>query len=196
MARQFLIIDGYNLMHAAGIGRKRYGPGDLERCRNRLLNQLATRLSKAAASDTIVVFDAHEAEVREVTQQFLLPFRVRFSTDGRDADSEIELLLASHSSPKQVLIISSDHRLHKSARRRRASCVDSEEFWNQLETVATEPNKTKPAKPPTSGPKSRTSATGHGKPPTGSHDAEADYAQDFMKIDIDEIKRSVRKERK
>ena len=27
-----LVIDGYNLMHAAGLARATYGPGDLERC--------------------------------------------------------------------------------------------------------------------------------------------------------------------
>ena len=36
-----LLIDGYNLMHAAGFARVRYGPGDLERCRLRLLNLVA-----------------------------------------------------------------------------------------------------------------------------------------------------------
>ena len=33
MLRRYLIIDGYNLMHARGLARRTYGPGQLERCR-------------------------------------------------------------------------------------------------------------------------------------------------------------------
>ncbi len=35
-----LLIDGYNLLHAAGLGRARYGPGDLQRARQALLRKL------------------------------------------------------------------------------------------------------------------------------------------------------------
>ena len=47
MAAPFHIIDGYNLLHAAGLGRPTYGPGDLQRVRNRLLSHLRTHLAAA-----------------------------------------------------------------------------------------------------------------------------------------------------
>jgi len=58
MAQKFLIIDGYNLMHAAGMARERYGPGDLERCRERLLRFLHSRLTAEERKRTTIVFDA------------------------------------------------------------------------------------------------------------------------------------------
>ena len=61
MATPFHIIDGYNLLHAAGLGRPTYGPGDLERCRNRLLSFLRTHLRAAERARTTVVFDARDA---------------------------------------------------------------------------------------------------------------------------------------
>jgi predicted RNA-binding protein with PIN domain len=145
MARVYLIIDGYNLMHAAGLGRRRYGPGDLERGRLRLLTLLCHRLEISTASDTTVIFDAPDradvdgrAGVADTVNMQHGGLTVRYSSGGRDADAEIERLLSTHSSPSQVLVVSSDHRLHKAAGGRRAKCVDSEKFLDLLETGTTE----------------------------------------------------------
>ncbi len=138
--RVFLIIDGYNLMHAAGLARRRYGPGDLERCRRQLLLRLVQHLSPEAAGNCTVVFDAFDApsgastENRSADDSRFGKIQILFAAAGNDADSEIETLLNSHSAPRQVLVVSADHRLHKSARRRRARCVDSEDFWAELTT--------------------------------------------------------------
>ncbi len=53
-----LIIDGYNLMHAAGLALRSYGPGELEACRQRLLQLLSDRLPLTQRRRTRVVFDA------------------------------------------------------------------------------------------------------------------------------------------
>jgi len=196
MSRLFLIIDGYNLMHAAGLGRGSYGPGELERRRRRLVQQLASRLDGTAAADAIVIFDAVQSlHTEPSTEEVSAPVKVRFSRPGHDADSEIELLLDSHSSPRQVLVISSDHRLHKAARRRGAKCIDSEDFWDLLETGASVQNLQKKGpgrqkKPGTSKPPDDVS----GKKVSKSRPAETDYAEDFLKIDISEIKRAMRRE--
>ena len=182
MTRLFLIIDGYNLMHASGLGRSSYGPGDLERCRNRLLKQLENSLDESAAADTIVVFDGKSTSASEAAGNTPSRVNVRFSPTDSDADTEIESLLRTHSSPRQILVISSDHRLHKAARSRRAQCMDSEDFWQLLQTDSG-PSKV-------SGPDRRPD-----RPPTEIFDpANGDYTQDFLNIDISEIKRSMRKE--
>ncbi len=59
--RPYLMIDGYNLLHAAGLARRRYGPGQLERCRAQLLAWLAKHLTDGERERTTVVFDAAEA---------------------------------------------------------------------------------------------------------------------------------------
>lgn len=132
MARPFLIIDGYNLMHAAGMTGRRYGPGQFEKSRNRFLRFLATHLGASERRRTVVVFDAQSAELGQTRVAPFEEMEILFSS-GRDADDLIEEIIAAHSSPKQILLVSSDHRLQKAARRRRAKSVDSEEFVAELE---------------------------------------------------------------
>jgi uncharacterized protein len=131
MALPFLIIDGYNLMHAWGLARQRYGPGDLERLRERYLRQLANRLSEDQRRRTTVVFDAADVSTSDaLAQQVHELMRIVFAAD---ADSRIEKLIKGHSAPKQIRVVSSDKRLQKAARRRRGQFVASEQFTLELE---------------------------------------------------------------
>lgn len=133
MARLFLIIDGYNLMHAIGLSRQNYGPGDLEVHRNRLLRQLAVRLDPATIVRTTIVFDAFAANSDSNRFQNTHGLSVVYAPSGTDADSEIERRIASHPAPRQLVVVSSDQRLHRSARRRRAHAVNSTDFWTALD---------------------------------------------------------------
>ncbi|MCA9035491.1 MAG: NYN domain-containing protein [Planctomycetaceae bacterium] len=133
MRRVFLLIDGYNLMHAAGFARYRYGPGDLQRCRQRFLTELTSRLQQEALPDSLVIFDAFESPDDTDRTMVVNGLTVNFAEPGGDADSEIEEIIRTHSAPRQVLVVSSDHRLHKAARRRRCRCVDSAVFWRQID---------------------------------------------------------------
>ena len=137
MPQSYLIIDGYNLMHAAGMARHRYGPGDLERCRKRLLTFLCQHLSTAERVRTTVVFDAADAPPGLPRTATLEQMEILFAPRGGDADTTIEELLLQHSAPRQIRLVSSDHRLQKAARRRRAKFIDSELFVVQLENRAT-----------------------------------------------------------
>ena len=132
MAKPFLIIDGYNLMHAAGMTRRRYGPGDFQRCRHRFLAFLVRHLLPAERERVTVVFDAIEAPAGLARTSTLEGISVVFPQLGGDADTLIEALIAEHSAPRQIHLVSSDHRLQKAARRRRAQFVDSEQFIEQL----------------------------------------------------------------
>lgn len=132
MATPFLLIDGYNLLHAAGLARVRYAPGDLERARRRLLAMLAEKLTPAEKLRCTVVFDAHDAPFNDARESRVHDVAVLFAPQGGDADTQIEELLEKHPAAKQTLVISGDHRLHKAARRRGATPMDSEPFWEQL----------------------------------------------------------------
>lgn len=133
MAKEYLIIDGYNLMHAAGMARASYGPGDLGRCRDSLLEFLRSHLSPIQQQRTIVVFDAREPPPGGKRQFHLGRMLVLFAEAPGDADAEIEELIAGHSAPKQVKLISSDHRLQNAASRRKARFLDSEDWIDKLE---------------------------------------------------------------
>ncbi|MEX2285514.1 MAG: NYN domain-containing protein [Planctomycetaceae bacterium] len=133
MARPFFIIDGYNLLHAAGMARRTYGPGELEKSRNELLNFLAYRLSPGERERTSIVFDAGDAPYDTPQRTKLHEMSIVFAARGGDADSVIERLIELHSAPRQIRLVSSDHRLQKAARRRRATPLDSEVFFVHLQ---------------------------------------------------------------
>jgi uncharacterized protein len=133
MLRRYLIIDGYNLMHAAGFARRKYGPGQLERCRTQLLRHLARHLTGRDRERTTVVFDAADAPPDLPRRTTADGMSVCFASPGKDADDMIEELIAAHSAPRQIRLVSSDHRLQRSVRRRRGTFVDSEEFASELD---------------------------------------------------------------
>ena len=133
MRRPYLIIDGYNLLHAAGLARRRYGPRQLERCRAQLLAYLAKHLTDAERERATVVFDAAGAPPGLPRQLTAAGITVRFAATGKDADDTIEELIAAHSAPRQIWLVSSDHRLQRSAQKRRGTFSDSEDFVQDLE---------------------------------------------------------------
>ena len=141
----YLIIDGYNLMHAAGLGKRSYGPGGLEKCRNGLLNYLANHLTGRQRARTTIAFDAAEAPADLPRHSKQSSMETIFASAGSDADSLIEELIANHSAPRQIRLVSSDHRLQKAAKKRRAKFVDSELFMEELQQrgpVTDEPRST------------------------------------------------------
>ncbi|MGD9721802.1 MAG: NYN domain-containing protein [Pirellulales bacterium] len=145
-----LLIDGYNLLHASGILGRGVGPGGLERSRTALLNFLAESLEEVALPTTTVVFDAREAppglprtfKHRGITVRFAEP----------DADQVIEQLILADSAPRRLVVVSSDHRLHRAARRRRARVVDSDLWYaetlrNRIERARRDAPAAKPTGP-------------------------------------------------
>jgi len=132
VATPFLIIDGYNLMHAAGLARPSYGPGDLERCRHRLLRLLVTFLDDRERDRAKVVFDAWEAPEGLPRRMNFEGLQVRFADPGHDADSLIEELILAHSAPRQIIVVSGDRRLQRAAHRRKAKFIGSIAFLDEI----------------------------------------------------------------
>lgn len=127
------MIDGYNLMHTWGLARQRYGPGDLERLRERFLRELAGQLFQEDRQRTTVVFDAGEEAPTDVAvDRKFESMRILFAVRDTDADTRIEKLIAGHSAPRQIRVVSSDRRLQVAARRRRGQFVTSEDFIGEL----------------------------------------------------------------
>jgi len=132
-----LLIDGYNLLHHAGlrVGRlqKRTGSSPFEQARDRLLKRLKDSLTEAERALTTIVFDAQHAEHvdRRPTIQFSM--QVLFSAKGRQADDLIEEILCAHQQPRRVRIVSSDQRLRIAARAVGAASIDSDSFLVELD---------------------------------------------------------------
>ncbi len=127
-----LLIDGYNLLSAVGILGRGVGPGSLHRARLALLNFLAESLEPQEISRTTVVFDAADPPPglpRTVDHRGL---SVRFASQYEDADTLIEELIRADSAPRRLTVVSSDHRLQRAARRRRARAVDSHVWYGEI----------------------------------------------------------------
>jgi predicted RNA-binding protein with PIN domain len=128
-----LLIDGYNLLNAVGIIPRGVGPGTLERSRLALLNFLAESLDDAEVPRTTVVFDAGPDAPRGLPR--LIEHRgitVRYASQYEDADALIEELIRAESAPRRLTVVSSDHRVQRAARRRRARAVDSDAWYAEI----------------------------------------------------------------
>lgn len=136
MAAPFILIDGYNLMHAVGLFQRSFAAGEFEKRRNRFLQYLVEGFSAAERPRVTVVFDGTEGGNRQIAQHLHENMTVIFSAAGTHADDVLEDLIAAHSAPRQILLVSSDHRLQKAARKRRGRFVDSEVFAERLERRA------------------------------------------------------------
>lgn len=141
-----LLIDGYNLLHATGIMGRGVGPGGLQRSRLALLNFLAASLEPEELPHTTVVFDSREASgVPQVVEHRGLC--VRFATRLASADELIEELIRADSAPRRLVVVSSDHRIQRAARRRRAKAIDSDAWYAELVRARQEPSQASEAAP-------------------------------------------------
>lgn len=133
MSAGVFLIDGYNLLHAAGMAQSEYRPGDLLRCRTRLLRYLLDRLTAAEVRHATVVFDARDPPPDRPARIVVSGLKVLFANPGGDADALIVSLLERHTAPQRVTLVSSDRALQRAARSTRSKFVGSDEFLNDLD---------------------------------------------------------------
>jgi uncharacterized protein len=126
-----LLIDGYNLLHAAGIFPAS-GPPTLERARVALLDFLIERLPAKDVSRTTIVFDAAQAPPGLPHEVDHCGLAVRFARRGGSADDLLEELIAAEPDARNLLVVSSDHRVQRAARQRGAQFTDSEAWKAEL----------------------------------------------------------------
>lgn len=127
-----ILIDGYNLLNAAGIfarGRRGY---TLERARAALLESLAAVLPAEELPCVAIVFDAKEAPPGLAREAKFRGMQVLFAADHDEADDLIEEMIRAESSPRQLTVVSSDHRLQRAARRRKAAAIDSGKWYAEV----------------------------------------------------------------
>jgi predicted RNA-binding protein with PIN domain len=126
------VIDGYNLLHAMGILVGKVRPPGLQRARLRLQEFLVAAFGEQAGEVT-VVFDAARAPPKVPREQTYKGLTILLAVGQQEADDLIEGLIARHSAPKQLMVVSSDHRLQTAARRKGAQAIGSTEFLDFLD---------------------------------------------------------------
>lgn len=121
-----VIIDGYNLLHAA---RGYDEDGDLGRGQ---LCQLLGRWGRAAQQEVLVVFDGSAPPEPLGRQLHGVGIEVIYSGPGRSADDLVVERIDASSAPRRLVVVSSDRQVRRGARRRRCPQVHSADFFEQV----------------------------------------------------------------
>lgn len=138
------LIDGYNLMGALGLMAGKLAAHALHEGRQYLLNFLADSF-KDQSFTVLVIFDAAHPPRRIAAEQVHRGIQVRFAKGRPEADDLIEELIQTHPRPNEVTIVSSDHRLHRAARRRDERILTCEAFLDHLETICRKTSNAEPS---------------------------------------------------
>ena len=128
------IIDGYNLIFQCGLQTRSATDDMLRKARGRMIHEILAGVSRTVAAKITIVFDAAERPLlAKGNSETIRGMKIFYADQYEDADSMIEHLIAKHSVPRQLTVVSSDHRLHKAALRRKAIAIDSDLWFDQLE---------------------------------------------------------------
>ncbi len=123
-----LLIDAYNVLHATGVLPPEFADIDLAG----LVALLAQ--TRYAATPTTIVCDGVRPGVGHAgpSATMIGDVRVLYAGGGREADDEIERLLEVTSFASRLLVVSSDKRIQRAARRRRAGWTRSSTFLEEI----------------------------------------------------------------
>lgn len=123
-----LIVDVFNVLHQTGVL-----PPELAGME---LVDLAWALerSRYAGRAAVLVCDGVRPGVGHTgpSQTRIGEARVLYAGAGRDADTEIEKLIESSSFPGRLLVVSSDKRIGRAARRRKSPWMKSDRFLEEI----------------------------------------------------------------
>ena len=126
------LIDGYNLVHAMGLLRGKVGPAGLKKARLGLLGLLRAVYGEEAPSVT-VIFDAANAPPGIPDEENYQGIHVHFAVQQEQADDLIENLIDHDPAPRQLTVVSNDHRIQRAAQRRHCTVFGCAKYLEWLE---------------------------------------------------------------
>ena len=126
------LIDGYNLLHAIGAIRHGMGPAQLKSARLRL-GAMLKRMHATNDTDVTVVFDAAGAPRGAAEIEEYDGIRFHYAVHQSEADDLIEVLIRRDPVPRQLAVVSDDHRLQRAARRRGCRVLACSAYLDELE---------------------------------------------------------------
>jgi len=139
------LIDGYNLMHAAGLALPEHsGPKSMESARKRFLDWMADSpgIRKAIERPAIrILFDAQNAHKDHGTKTYrsmIVTFSFRAT-----ADDYIETIVTREPEPEMLHVVSNDHRLERAARKAKCRPMSCEAFIDWLAETPASPTLSK-----------------------------------------------------
>jgi len=121
------IIDGHNLLHSIHKEDPHSGPiRDVQLC------WIVGRYLKQISQTGEIIFDGTGPRDKSGFDN-ISNLEVFFAGLGTDADTVIEDKIVVNTAPRRLTIVSSDRRLRKAARARKAISVKSDVFWNNIQ---------------------------------------------------------------
>ncbi len=127
-----LLIDGYNVVAPVTPPGRSPDLMWLQRERTLLIRRLADQLSQEIRNRTCVVFDAANPPPGRPSEFEVDGITVRFAIDHPEADDLLEEIIAAHSAPKSLAVVSSDHRVQAAAKRRGCQTFESQPWLDDL----------------------------------------------------------------
>jgi len=135
-----IIIDAYNLIFQCGLQPKSLdSPLALHRTRLRLVQELADRIEENQRPEVMLVFDAKNPRGYSTPDLAGQGFKIAFAREYEDADTMVIELIQHHSQPRQLTVVSNDHRIQTAATRRDATAIDADVWFDRLELSADRP---------------------------------------------------------
>jgi predicted RNA-binding protein with PIN domain len=146
MNADWLIIDGYNLLHQVPEFSELMN-SDIHLARQRLV-RLVEKTAQRMAPQTTIVFDGKESgQDTSLTTRHL---EVYFSPANLSADTIIERLVCRYENPEKILVVTSDHAEHETVASAGACVMSSQEFTAECDRDSrkTTPKQTRPGEEP------------------------------------------------
>ena len=133
-------IDGHNLLHSVEKDDPDSGPiSDVRLC------HIIGSYLKLTGQSGEIIFDGIGPPDKSGFED-ISNLEVFFAGLGTDTDTVIEDKISVNTAPRRLKIVSSDRRLRKAARARKATSIKSEVFWNNMQKQL---SRRKAAKEPT-----------------------------------------------
>jgi predicted RNA-binding protein with PIN domain len=123
-----LIVDAYNVLHVTGVL-----PPELAGLEAPDLADLIA-MSRWGRHQAIVMCDGTRPKDMRAVERGSV--RVTYAGGGASADAAIERLVDESSHPRRLTVVSNDREVQRSARRRGAKVLRSDDFLRQLATDA------------------------------------------------------------
>ena len=122
-----IIIDGHNLLHAIHKVDEGYESiSDVQLC------WIVSRYLKLTGERGEIIFDGTGPRDKSGFDN-ISNLEVFFAGLHSDTDTVIEDKIKASTAPKRLTIVSSDRRLRKAARARKAISIKSDVFWNNVQ---------------------------------------------------------------
>ena len=134
------IIDGHNLLHTiVKLEEDSTAISDVGLCR------ILSRYFALTSEKGEIVFDGTGPPDKSGFDN-ISNLEISFAGLGTDTDTVIEDKISASTAPKGLTIVSSDRRLRSAARKRKATSIKSDVFWNDVQKQL---SRKRPIKEPT-----------------------------------------------